>query len=208
MRLLVTGFGPFPGAPRNPTAALAGAIARSGRWRRLGIAAQALVLPTVYAQAQPLIAARASGPDAVLMLGLAGRRRWLSVEIRAQNRLSLRHKDAAGALPDARQIRRDGPAQMRARAPLGPLAAAGRRQGLPTRLSRDAGAYLCNAGLWWMLEAASPAPVVFVHLPRRLRRRGGAGVTAAALRHALEEMALLLLRARRADAQFRGSSEA
>jgi pyroglutamyl-peptidase len=50
-----------------------------------------------------------------------------------------------------------------------------RAAGLPARLSRDAGTYLCNYGYWRALEqrsrVANPRLVVFVHVPDMRRRR-------------------------------------
>ena len=43
MRVLITGFGPFPGAPFNPSAALAKALARRRRPALAGIARQPCV---------------------------------------------------------------------------------------------------------------------------------------------------------------------
>src|SRR5579871_5058791 len=71
MRILVTGFGRFPGASTNPTAALATRIARAGR--RRGIDCIAHVFATTYASVERelprLIATHR--PDAILMFGLA-----------------------------------------------------------------------------------------------------------------------------------------
>ena len=74
-RLLVTGFGPFPRMPRNPTSRLAVAVARSPRWKHLRIRASALVLPTTYAAIETILLPRLweERPDAVLMPGVAGR---------------------------------------------------------------------------------------------------------------------------------------
>ncbi|MCX8254707.1 MAG: pyroglutamyl-peptidase I, partial [Beijerinckiaceae bacterium] len=87
--VLVTAFGAFPGARTNPTLAILARLERSrGRLARLGIDLHGLALPVVYDALAPALrtAAAASRPDAVLHLGLAGRRRWLSVETRAVNR--------------------------------------------------------------------------------------------------------------------------
>jgi len=68
---------------------------------------------------------------------------------------------------------------MRGRAPFARLAAAARAAGLPARLSRDAGRYVCNYSYWRALETAEqpggPAVVAFIHVPslRRRQRRGG-----------------------------------
>src|SRR3954462_9383988 len=93
-RLLVTGFGRFPGISVNPSAEIARRVAASPRWRRLGIEAEALVMPTAYAAIEAVLApALAGGFDAVLMIGVAGRARQVRVERRAANRARLLSPD-------------------------------------------------------------------------------------------------------------------
>lgn len=86
--VLLTAFSSFPGAPVNPTMAIARRVERrhGPRLARLGIELQTAVLPVVYAGAE----ARARGlierlrPQVVLHLGLAARRKKLSFETRAR----------------------------------------------------------------------------------------------------------------------------
>ena len=89
--LLVTGFGPFPGAPFNPTTPL---VKRLARLRRPGLADVRIVghvFPTSYAAVErelPALIARHK-PDALLMFGLATRAKRLRIETRARNALAL-----------------------------------------------------------------------------------------------------------------------
>lgn len=95
-KILVTGFGPFPGAPKNPSTDLAFFLARSKRAARFA-RISAAVIPTTYAEAAAFPRSiRKKKPDAVLMFGLAGRARVLRIETCGRNRASLRHLDAAG----------------------------------------------------------------------------------------------------------------
>jgi pyroglutamyl-peptidase len=175
-RLLVTGFGPFPGVATNPSAAVARLVAASPRFRRLGAEAQAIVLPTAYASIEDVLApALAEGNfDALLMVGVAGRAKTIRVERRAANR-------ANPLAPDVKGKRRTGlalaagPAH-RASAVSAPRALYRlRRHGLPCRSSQDAGRYLCNATYFSALS--TPIPVLFLHIPKpppkRARRRRG-----------------------------------
>ena len=71
VRILVTGFGAFPGAPRNPSAEIVRRFARERDvFARLGIEVETRVLPVVFGAAP----VETSGFDAVLHVGLAGRR--------------------------------------------------------------------------------------------------------------------------------------
>jgi pyroglutamyl-peptidase len=163
-RLLVTGFGPFPGMARNPSAEIARRIAAAPRWRRLGVAAEALILPTSYAAlADVLEPALAKAPDAVLMIGVAGRSRAVRIERQARNRASLLLPDAAGRRPQ-RLALADGPAARRLGTSPARLRALLRRHRVACRISHDAGRYLCNAAYYRAL--AGPVPVLFVHIPK------------------------------------------
>jgi pyroglutamyl-peptidase len=179
-RLLVTGFGPFPGIRFNPSAILARRLAADLRLRRAGIAVTQHLLPTTYAEADRLVPALAAQkPDAVLMLGVAGKRKAITPELFARNRLALLAPDAAGHRPERLAIAPGRPAAIKARAPVMRLVAAGRCHGLPVRASRSAGAYLCNYSYWRMLEALPAAtPCVFVHVPKLRGQRLDRGADA------------------------------
>jgi len=173
-RLLVTGFGRFPGAPANPTQALVAALARRRRPALAGIELIAAVLPVTWAgapaQLRELIAAHR--PDAVLMFGLAGRARCLRLECRAVNRGESLRADAAGRVHAGGGLEPGGPNTRLVRGSTMRLRRAVAKTGAPVVLSRDAGNYLCNAALWTAL-AATPKdlPVAFIHVPPLARRR-------------------------------------
>jgi pyroglutamyl-peptidase len=166
-KLLVTGFGPFPGVPRNPSAAVARLIAADGHWGRLGVETQALVLPTTYvALDSELAPALLQSFDAVLMIGVSGRSRRLRVERRAVNRASTLFPDASGCRSNSLGFG-EAVHERRTRASAPRALAALRSAGLPSRLSQDAGRYLCNAAYFRAL--AEPVPVLFVHIPKARR---------------------------------------
>jgi len=172
-RLLVTGFGRFPGAPANPTQALVAALARRRRPALAGIELITAVLPVTWAgapaQLRELIAAHR--PDAVLMFGLAGRARRLRIECRAVNRGESLRADAAGRVHAGGGLDPAGPNARLVRGSMMRLRRAIAETGAPVVLSRDAGTYLCNAALWTAL-AATPKdlPVAFIHVPPLMRR--------------------------------------
>jgi pyroglutamyl-peptidase len=209
--VLIAGFGPFPGAPFNPTAALAKKLARRrrpalGETRRI-----AHVFPTSYAAVErelPGLIAR-HRPDIVLLFGLAQRTPHLRIEARARNRRSTLFADVDGMHPSF-AIHPTGPAALVARAPQQALRIAARTARVPARLSIDAGKYLCNFAYWRALELARNrgALVQFVHVPNVSRAnapRRGRGVkhrlTAADLLRAGEAILLALLVAAREASQ-------
>ena len=191
-RILVTGFGRFPGAPINPTGPLAHALVRSRRPALARLDRKARVLETCWAEIGRLDALLAAEqPDIVLMLGLAARRRQVCVELRAV--------DMAGGPPDAarqrgpERILAGGPrrAYRCAAAPM-PLLHALRQAGVPARLSRDAGRYLCNAlacAVYFRAKTLGrPQLAAFVHIPRPDR----AGMAPGALLRGLEGVLIAL----------------
>ncbi len=161
--ILVTGFGPFPGVPRNPSAALARAVGRLGRNGIAGSPVRVLVLPTSYAAIPALLEpALAEGPAAVVMIGVARRAKRLRVEFRALNRASRLFPDASGRMPTTMALDPQGPARRGAAMAARALAGLG-RAGIAAVPSVDAGRYLCNASYFRAL--AEPCPVLFLHIP-------------------------------------------
>ena len=187
--ILVTGFGPFPGAPFNPSGALVRRLAKSmaPRLKLAGFRLECRILPTVYDTiAGDLARLEAElAPVAMIHFGLAGRRRAVTVELRAHNRFRPLSFDAAGRLPPSRALDREAPFLRPVRAPAMRLAALMNRA-TPTGLSNDAGAYVCNQTLWHSLSRAGERPAVFIHIPRprspsRPKARGSRRPTLAAL---------------------------
>jgi pyroglutamyl-peptidase len=142
-------------------------------------------------------------PDIVLMFGLAARTPHVRVETRARNARSTLFPDVTGYRPDAREIATGKPASF-GHAPFAWLLAASRNSRVRSRLSRDAGRYLCNYVYWRALEAASRSgtPLAqFIHIPwvPIVRRRPGRKkrMSHAALARAGEAILLALLTAQR-----------
>jgi pyroglutamyl-peptidase len=203
VRVLITGFGPFPGAPFNPSAALAKALARRRRPALAGIERSTHVFATTYESVDrdlPKLFAQKQKPDVVLMFGVAGRRRQLCIETRARNAVSLLFPDASGRRPRHGVIKLRGPAALTGNAPFARLAGA---TGTKARLSRDAGRYLCNYVYWRALEQVRGIrPLVqFVHIPpvssKPRRRRSGKPPTLAQLLKPAEAILIALIAASR-----------
>lgn len=166
--ILVTGFGPFPGAPFNPTGPLIKQLART---RLASVKLVPHIFLTSYAAVDrdlPALIVKYK-PDALLMFGLAMRTPHLRIETCARNALSL-IPDATGISPIGREIAAGKSAAMEMPAPARRLLAAIRTANLPARLSHDAGRYLCNYLCWRAAEAArlpgGPRLTAFVHVPK------------------------------------------
>lgn len=167
MKVVVAGFGPFPGAPLNPSGQLATALAHRRRLALAGIDIASHVFATAYeAVDRDLPKLLARKPDVLLIFGLAGRRREICVETRARNARSILVPDVSGWRPERSTIE-SGQRALLGKAPFPRLLTVLRRAALPARLSRDAGAYLCNYAYWRALHGVRDGrPLVqFVHIP-------------------------------------------
>lgn len=171
---LITGFGPFPGVPVNPSETLARRVAGAGGWTRLGWArlgwrAEVRAFRTGYGIVNTAIddlAATNPAPAFVVMLGVAARAKWMRVELRAKNRVSVTHRDATSARPASACLMPGAETTRLGRHPGPVLVEALRKAGVPARVSRDTGRYVCNAAYWRMLGAMPKASeVVFIHIP-------------------------------------------
>jgi len=209
LRVLITGFGPFPGAPYNPTQPL---VARLMRLRRPALADVELashIFPVTYRavdQELPKLLAKLR-PQALLMFGLAARTAHVRIETRARNAVTMLWPDAAqtrvrkgsiGLGPDAMMF---GPHTAK-------LLRAARAAGIDAQPSRDAGAYLCNYLSWRAIEAAGTDDhlqlAAFIHIPLLARgtslRKGASRITLEELVDAGEAMLMEMVKqVRRAD---------
>jgi pyroglutamyl-peptidase len=205
LRICITGFGPFPGAPFNPTGPL---VARLLRLRRPAFGEVELsghIFPVTYKAVDrelPELLAK-HRPHALLMFGLASRTPYVRVETRARNAVTTLWPDADHALMHKGSISDGADAMM-----FGPHTAklfrVARATGLDARASRDAGSYLCNYLSWRAIEAtcvdSGPRLAAFVHVPPLARgaesRRKNAGhrVTLEELVDAGEAMLLEMVR--------------
>ena len=200
LRVLLTGFGPFPGAPHNPTQPLVARLARLRRPAFDDVEIASHIFPVTYAAVDrqlPELLAR-HRPDALLMFGLAARTSYLRVETRARNAVTMLWPDAAntrarkGAIAEHADAMMFGPHTAR-------LLRAARLTGIDARPSRDAGAYLCNYLSWRAIEATrkpgGPALASFIHVPL-IARSGAApsGITLEQLIDAGEAMLMEMVK--------------
>ena len=168
--VLLTGFGPFPGAPYNPTGPLVMALARRRHPAFANVRRVAHIFQVSYEAVDrelPALLER-ERPAALIMFGLATRATQVRVEMRARNAITRMVPDVSGQIPLAATIRPGAPPTVPLRTPAQRLLSAARATGVPVALSRDAGRYLCNYLCWRAAEAAgtgAPSLVAFVHVP-------------------------------------------
>ena len=170
-RILITGFGPFPGAPYNPTQALVARLMRLRRPLFDDIERISHIFPVSYSAVDrdlPMLIA-AHRPNALLMFGLATRTAHLRVETRARNIVTQLWPDAEHADVSSRSIADSAPFTRPFGPHTGKLLRAARASGIDARSSLSAGSYLCNYLSWRAVEATDtangPRLAAFVHVP-------------------------------------------
>jgi pyroglutamyl-peptidase len=191
LRILITGFGPFPGAPFNPTRPL---VARLSRLRRPALSDVELtghIFPVTYKAVDrelPQLLTK-HRPHALLMFGLANRTPYVRIETRARNAVTMLWPDAdharvrKGSIAGGADARMFGPHTAK-------LLRAADSSGVDARASRDAGSYLCNYLSWRAIEATRSNGLrlaAFVHVPP-LKRNGASPRKAAGHRVTLEQL--------------------
>ena len=207
LRILITGFGPFPGAPWNPTQPLVERLVKLRRPAFADVELSGHIFPVTYSavdgQLSELLVSKR--PDALLMFGLAGRTRHVRIETRARNVISTRWPAADGSYEDSNVIAKAHDALT-----FGPhtrmLLRRACMTGIDARLSRNAGSYLCNYLSWRGIEATQqpkgPRASAFVHVPlvprpNVYRRMGARGITLEDLVDAGEAMLMEMVKAAR-----------
>jgi pyroglutamyl-peptidase len=169
-RILITGFGAFPGAPHNPTMPLVDRLMRLRRPAFDDVERSSHVFHVTYATVDRELPEllRKHRPHALLMFGLAARTSYLRIETRARNAVTAIWPDAdgtrvrKGSITPGADARTFGPHTAK-------LLRAALASGIDARLSRDAGSYLCNYLSWRAIEATrrdnGPRLAAFIHIP-------------------------------------------
>jgi pyroglutamyl-peptidase len=205
LRILVTGFGPFPGAPYNPTMPLVNRLLRLRRPAFSNVELSGHIFPVTYDAVDrelPQLLAK-HRPHVLLMFGLASRTRHVRIETRARNAVTMLWPDAdhtsvrKGSIADGADAMMFGPHTAK-------LLRAAVATGIDARASRDAGSYLCNYLSWRAIETTradnGPRLATFVHVPPIARdgatqRKGMPhGVTLEQLVDASEAMLLEMVK--------------
>jgi pyroglutamyl-peptidase len=166
--ILVTGFEPFGGESVNASWE---AAKRLDGWRAGDLATVARLLPCAYdASVEEFIYAfETLRPDAVMMTGQAARRAAVGVERFARNWDDAAMPDNRGVMRSAVKIVGGAPDRLEAQGPIDAITNAIRAAGIRARVSRNAGAFVCNhlyfAALQYLRGRKPATPAVFLHLP-------------------------------------------
>jgi pyroglutamyl-peptidase len=214
LRILITGFGPFPGAPFNPTRELVARLVKLRRPAFADVERTSHIFNVSYGDVDRdlprLLAERR--PDVLLMFGLAARTPHVRIETRARNAITTIWPDAGRTRIALGKIAAGGKDALT----FGPHTARLLRAALQTdvhaKSSRDAGRYLCNYLCWRAIEASTassqPPLTAFIHVPlvprgTVSRRKGVSRVSFEQLVDASEAILFEMIRTARGSQHLR-----
>jgi pyroglutamyl-peptidase len=211
LRILVTGFEPFPGAPFNPTQPLVARLTKLRRPALDDVELTSHIFPVTYSAVDRDLPEllKKHRPQALLMFGLATRTSWLRIESRARNAVTMLWPDA-----DHTRVRKGsiaaGADAMVFGAHTERLLRAALATGIDARTSNNAGSYLCNYLSWRAIEATKrddgPHLAAFIHVPLLARDgapqpKGSSRVTREELVDAGEAMLMEMVKLTRSAAR-------
>ncbi len=162
-RVLLTAFGPFAHWEQN-----ASWLALQALTRDMPTSCEIVtrLYPVNFVEARARIASDLSMPfDGMIHLGQSAKATGIELEQFALNA----KRDMNDPKDLYSPIEQDGPAAYRSQLPLASFTDTIRNEGIPAKVSTNAGTYLCNAMLYWSHYFSHawdvPALSTFVHLP-------------------------------------------
>lgn len=171
--ILLTGFGPFPGVPRNASADLVaqlGAIAPN-YFSEFDFVPRVLPVDWSETPHRLLELLRKSRPAISVHFGVSSRATGFVIEQHAYNETHA-IEDDTGRAPDTGRLVAGDRSRRTSTLPARTIVKALHRHGYPAVLSEDPGRYLCNAVLFHALRHATAADPRtrsgFVHIPASL----------------------------------------
>jgi pyroglutamyl-peptidase len=201
--ILLSGFEPFGGSDRNPSAELAALLAGAeiGPFR-----IETLILPVITVAAGDRIeeAIARLDPEFVVSTGEDGNASAIRVERVAVNRRDFSLADNSGAVCRGLPVVEGGPESLATTLPVAQLVAASLSRGVPAEPSDSAGTYLCNEVKYRILHRLQEEPRRrggFIHVPRLpAQARTSRGGTPMPIERTLEGLRAMIEALAEADA--------
>lgn len=170
MKLLVTGFEPFGEVAENPSQKIIESL-QSRHPEQPYVELVRMILPVDYKRAEQQLYQyiNSARPAAIVMLGVAPKRKAISIERFALNIDDAPLPDNAGAMRQGEMIRFDAPSAYMSTLPVRAMASRLDALDIPVELSNHAGAYLCNHVFFAARDYCERyklyIPAGFIHLP-------------------------------------------
>ena len=164
--VLLTGFEPFAGEPRNPSAE---AVALLTETDILGHTIVSLCLPTAFGLASKILlrAVERLAPAVVIASGVAAGRSEIAIERFALNFIDARIADNRGQQPRERPVVPGAALAFPSTLPVTRVVTRLREAGIPAAASNSAGSFVCNQVFYSLCHAlaGTNTRVGFVHVP-------------------------------------------
>lgn len=169
MRVLVSGFEPFGGREVNPTALLVDALKNRDIPIPQDMTLDQVLLPVTFEKSFEVLQEKIDtfNPDIVICFGLAAKRDNIELESRAVNKIHADIKDNAGVDPQNQLISVNGDEVYLSTLPIQGIAGALTKEGLPVKISNDAGNFVCNYLFYRLMETNQDTERLcgFIHVP-------------------------------------------
>ena len=171
-KILITGFGPFPGVDENPCTALIDSLAAYFNGSVNGHHIEFMHLETTYHQGLHSFRAKLSSyqPDLTICFGVHSGADGFRLERVARNQANIAAADAYGYTPILPVLEQQGLAEYVSRLPLDAIQEALDEAHIDNHINEDAGSYLCNASFYYLmhyLETKNPNGLGgFIHIPQ------------------------------------------
>ena len=160
--ILISGFEPFGSDSINPTEI----IVRNLPKEINNFEIHGIVLPVEFKLAPERLIREIEKikPSAIIMLGQAGGRDSISIETTAKN--NMRGKDNSGFAIDNLPVIEGESIELHSTLPVDKINAAIKNYGLPSKLSNDAGNYVCNCLFYSVMHFLKDVVSAgFIHVP-------------------------------------------
>ena len=150
MNIIVTGFEPFLGNEINPTLEVLELLPKSIKGNNIVTVKLPVVYDQCFAVLKPYI--KKYKPGLILNLGLAPRRKHISLERVALNVSNSIHKDNIGVIKTDESIIEYGENAYFSKLPLRKIYNILDKKGIPVEISNTAGLYICNNIMYHVLH--------------------------------------------------------
>ena len=169
MRVLISGFDPFGDHKVNPTSLLVDALRKKEISFPEELLIETVILPVSFKHSYELLkhVSDSFNPDIMIAMGLGTKRNSIELELVAQNKIHAEIEDNLGEKPANRFINPLGPLHYLSTLPILGIEGMLKNNGIPVKLSTDAGSFVCNYIFYRMMEDNQETQRLcgFIHFP-------------------------------------------
>jgi pyroglutamyl-peptidase len=169
MRVFISGFGPFGDHEVNPTSLLIDALRNGEISYPEELLIETVTLPVSFGESYEVLKKMSDSfnPDVMIAMGLGADRKAIELELIAQNKIHAQIRDNLGEKPEHQVINPKGPLSYLSTLPLAGMEGVLKKNGLPVKISNNAGTFVCNYIFYKMMEDNQDTERLcgFIHFP-------------------------------------------